>query len=101
MTNVVQHDLQNLFAQTQAGEANRQCRNRSLDRKHREKVDYFHSFRKRRGHIESVGHAKKSGERRQMRTKGCPEGKESRDPMPRVKMVGSRNLNQFLSPGKL
>ncbi len=67
MTNVVQHDLQDLFAQTQPGEANRQRRNRSLDRKHGEEVEYFHSFRKRGGHIESVGHAKKSGERRQMR----------------------------------
>src|SRR5438309_5367648 len=100
MTNVVQHDLQDLFAQTQTGKANRQCRNRSLDRKHGEEVEYLHSFRKRGGHIESVGHAKKSRERRQMRTKRCPEGEESRDPMPGVKMVRCRNLNQFLSPGK-
>src|SRR4029077_3450508 len=100
MTNVVQHDLQNLFAQTQSGEADRQCRNRSLDRKHGKEVEYLHSFRKRGGNIERVGHAKKSGERRQMRTKRCTKGKESGHTMPGVKMVGGRNLNQFLSPGK-
>ena len=93
MTNIVQHHLQNLFAQTQAGEANRQRRNRSFDRQYGEEVDHFHAFRKCRGHIEGVGHAKKSSEGCQMSAKRCTEGKEGRDPVPRVKMISCRNLN--------
>ena len=93
MTNIVQHHLQNLFAQTQAGEANRQRRNRSFDWKDGEEVDHFHAFRKCRGDIEGVGYAKKSGEGRQMRAKRCTEGKEGRDPVPGVKMIGRRNFD--------
>src|SRR5204863_7195405 len=50
-----------------------------------------HVFRMKR-----VGDEKKSGESRNMRDQRGAECKERRDPMPRVKMIGGRDLDQFI-----
>src|SRR5262249_1061686 len=100
MTNVVQHDLQDLFAQTETGKANRQSRNRAFDGQDGEEIDDFHPFRKRRRHVKCVGYAKKRGEGGKMRSQRRAKRNEGGDPVPRIKMVSRRNLNQFFASGK-
>ena len=100
MTNVVQHDLQDLFAQTKTGEANGQGRNRAFDRQNGKEIEHFHPFRKRRRHVKSVGYAKERSEGGKVRSQRRAERNEGGDPMPRIKMVSRGNLNQFFASGK-
>ena len=50
--------------------------------------------------MKRVGDEKKSGESRNMRDQRGAECKERRDPMPRVKMIGGRDLDQFIFAGE-
>ena len=68
MANIVQHDLQDLLAQADAGETNGQGCNRAFDRQDGEKVNYLHAIWKCAGDIgEGEGYAKKSGKCRKVR----------------------------------
>src|SRR5437764_4818127 len=100
MTNVVQHDLQDLFAQTEPGETNWQSGDGAFDRQDGEEIEHFHAFRKCRGHVEGVGYAKERGEGCKVRSQRRAERDEGGDPVPGIKMVSRRNLNQFFAAGK-
>src|SRR6202011_4321577 len=78
---VVEHDLQDLFAQTNARKADRQSRQRAFHRQHRKKIDQFYA------RMKSISDAKKSSEGGKMGHERHHEGEERRDPVPRVKMI--------------
>ena len=88
MANIVQHNLQDLLSQADAGETNGQGGDRALDRQDGEKINHLHALWKCPGNIgKGVSHAKKSGEGRQVRGQRRPEREQSRYPMSRVKMI--------------
>jgi len=77
----VEHDLQDLFAQTNARETNRQCSQGAFHRQDRKKIDQFYAG------VEGIGYAKKSSEGGKMGHERRREGEQRRDPVPRVKMI--------------
>src|SRR5205823_3239890 len=101
--NVVKHYLKQLFSQSDSGKTDRNRGERALNGHDREKVEsgnwrgrrFAHVFRMKR-----VSDEKKSGESGQMRDQRGGEGKERRDPMPRVKMIGGCDFDQFIFAGK-
>ena len=85
----VQHDLQNFFPKSNSGETDWQRRDRAFYRHHRKKIDQRHLG------AQGVSSAQKGGECGQMRDHGRSKGHKCRAPVPRIKVIGSRDFDQF------
>src|SRR5689334_19312150 len=88
----MQHGLEYLLADANAGKADWKSGNCSLDRHDGKKVCYDNV------RPQGVSRAQKSGEGRQMRHQRGAKSNRRGDPMPRIKMIGGRDFYEFIAP---
>ena len=84
---IAQHNLQNLFAQPDAGKTDRQRSEGAFNRKHGKKIDQFDPGMK------TVGHAEKCGESGKVRDERRAKSEQRGKPMSRIEVISSGNFD--------